>query len=59
MEVMESRHPLYDTPTTGAIWKGHFYYVANPHLDHLDANGAVVPSDTLARLVILRMPLEG
>ena len=59
LEVMEARHPLHDLPTTGAIWKNGFYYVANPHLDHLDARGAVVASDSLARLVILRLPLDG
>ena len=59
LEILESRHALYDLPTTGTIWKGGFYYVANPHLDHLDASGAVAPSDSLTRLVILRLPLGG
>lgn len=57
VEILESRHPLYDTPTTAAICKGRVYYVANPHLDHAAANGALTPGASLADLVVLELPL--
>jgi hypothetical protein len=57
MEVLERRHPSYDEPTTAAIWKDRLFYVPNSHLDHTDANGALVPADSLSDPVILVLSL--
>jgi sugar lactone lactonase YvrE len=57
VEILESRHPLFDEPCTGAIWRDHLYYVPNTHLDHANPDGTLAPSDSLADLAILRLPL--
>lgn len=55
MAILERRHPSYDEPTTGTIWKNDFYYIPNTHLNSTDAQGALALSDSLGDLVILKL----
>ena len=43
LTVLESRNPLFAVPTTGAMVDGWFYYIANSHVDQLDAAGSPRP----------------
>ncbi|HJQ38829.1 MAG TPA: SMP-30/gluconolactonase/LRE family protein [Thermoanaerobaculia bacterium] len=49
-EIIDSQHPLFDEPTTGAICRGAFYYFANTQLGRTDL-AALKP------IVILKTPL--
>ncbi|HKY06456.1 MAG TPA: SMP-30/gluconolactonase/LRE family protein [Blastocatellia bacterium] len=56
-EVIESNHPAYNIPTTGAIADGSFYYIANSQMRSFDAQGAIFSLDKLKPVVILKVPL--
>ena len=57
-EVLESRNPLFEIPTTGTITDdGTFYYIANAQLRKL--NGATIaPMDQLNEVKILKQALQ-
>ncbi len=57
-EVIESSHPAYSIPTTGAIAEGSFYYIANSQMRSFDASGAIFPLEKLKPVVILKVPLR-
>ena len=52
VEVLETGHPAFASPTTGVIARGAFHYIANSHVGELDDEGAV------SRPSSLRPPLD-
>jgi hypothetical protein len=56
-EVLEYRTPLVDDPTTGAVYHGGFYYIANSGIDNLE-NDEIVDPAKLAPVHIAYVPLE-
>jgi sugar lactone lactonase YvrE len=58
LEVLESRNPLFRTPTTGVVEGGAFVYLANPNLDALDEDGNLKKGAHLEEVVVLRAPLR-
>jgi len=56
--VIESNHPLYVIPTTGAIVGDNFFYIANTHLDSVGADGKISPSSKLRNPILLRVNLN-
>lgn len=57
VRALETAHPAFDLPTTGAVVGDSFYYIANSQLDHLDASGHLLRTEELAEPVILRLQL--
>jgi sugar lactone lactonase YvrE len=55
-EVLESRNPRFDIPTTGVVVGRSLYYIANSQLDRLD-QGRIKPDAKLAEPVVLQVPL--
>ena len=49
-EIIDSQHPLFEEPTTGAVCRDAFYYFANTQLN-------LPPDATLKPIVILKSPL--
>jgi sugar lactone lactonase YvrE len=58
-EVLETNHPLYDIPTTGALVGRDFYYIANSQLRSFDENGKLFPPEKLRNVTILKLMLPG
>jgi sugar lactone lactonase YvrE len=58
LEVLESRNPLFRTPTTGVVEGDSFVYLANPNLDALDEDGNLKKGAHLEEVVVLRAPLR-
>jgi sugar lactone lactonase YvrE len=56
-EILESNHPLYQTPTTGALVGADFYYVANSQLRSYDETGKLPPLEKLRSVAILKLKL--
>jgi hypothetical protein len=57
-EVLESRHPEFRMPTTGAIRGDTFYFIANSHLRRKDAEGQYPPGEQLTPPLILAVDLD-
>jgi hypothetical protein len=57
-EVLESRNPLFDIPTTGVPVGGALAVLANSQLDRLDEQGRLKPGPDLAEPVILEIPVD-
>ena len=57
-EVLESRNPLFEIPTTGVLVGGTLAVLANSHLDRLDEQGRLKPGAELAEPVILEIPVD-
>lgn len=55
-EVLESRNPRFDIPTTGVMAGNSFYYIANSQLDRVD-QGRIKPDAQLVEPVVLQVPL--
>jgi len=55
-EVLERGNPLFDTPTTGAVAGGAFYFVANSQLHNYGAKG-IVDRGKLRPISILKLKL--
>lgn len=55
--VLESNHPLYKIPTTGALAGRNFYYIANSQLRSFDENGKIFPLSKLENVRILKLRL--
>ena len=58
LEVLESRNPLFRTPTTGVVEGDAFVYLANPNLEALDEDGNLKKGAHLEEVVVLRAPLR-
>ena len=57
-EILESRNPSFDIPTTGVLVDGKIAVIANSLLDRLDDKGGLKPDARLAEVVILEIPVE-
>jgi uncharacterized protein (TIGR02246 family) len=57
-EVLESRNPLFETPTTGVVVGDSFFYIANSQLRSLDDQGQVRADARLEESVVLETPLQ-
>jgi hypothetical protein len=57
-EVLQSYHPRFAQPTTGAIAGDGFYLLANPQLAKLRPDWTTVPLEQLDPVVILRVALR-
>ncbi|HEX8368759.1 MAG TPA: hypothetical protein VF604_09470 [Pyrinomonadaceae bacterium] len=57
-DILESNHPLYRVPTTGALDGGNFYYLANSQLRSFDENGKLPPPEKLQNVTILKLDLR-
>jgi hypothetical protein len=58
IEVLEAANPQFDEPTTGAVAKGAFYFMANPQLRAFDENHHIWPKERLRDVIVLRLPLD-
>ncbi len=54
-EVLESYNPLFETPTTAALTGHSLYFMANPQVDKLSANGTMPPPDKLNDIVVVKL----
>ena len=57
-EVLESRNPLFDIPTTGVLVGGALAVIANSQLDSLDEQGRLKSGVELTEPVILEIPVD-
>ncbi|MDQ4120082.1 MAG: hypothetical protein M3209_01270 [Acidobacteriota bacterium] len=57
LEILESNHPLYKTPTTGVVDGKNFYYIANSQLRSFDETGKILPLEKLQNITILKLSL--
>lgn len=53
VRALETAHPAFDLPTTGAVVGDSFYYIANSQLDHLDPSGRLLRAEELVEPIIL------
>lgn len=56
VEVLESKNPLFELPTTGAVAGDEYYFIANPGLRSFD-DATIWPMEKLADPVMLRLAL--
>jgi sugar lactone lactonase YvrE len=56
-EILESRNPLFEVPTTGALCGDDFFYIANTQIDKTNAAGALTADANMKDIVILRLRL--
>lgn len=56
-EVLESKNRLFELPTTGAIRKGEYFFIANPGLRAFDDDGRIWPMEKLQDPVMLKIAL--
>lgn len=56
--VIESRNPLFDAPTTGAIAGSDFFYIANSQLERLGDDGKLQAGARLRSVQIMKAPLQ-
>jgi hypothetical protein len=57
-EVLESRNPLFDIPTTGVLVGGTLNVIVNSQLDSLDEQGRLKTGGVLTEPVILEIPVD-
>ncbi|HEX5719195.1 MAG TPA: SMP-30/gluconolactonase/LRE family protein [Thermoanaerobaculia bacterium] len=57
-EVLESRNPLFDIPTTGVLAGGALAVIANSQLDSVDGHGHLKSGVELTEPVILEIPVD-
>jgi uncharacterized protein (TIGR02246 family) len=57
-EILESRNPLFEIPTTGVVVGDSFFYIANSQLRSLDDQGKVRADAKLEESVVLEVPLQ-
>lgn len=57
VEVLESRNPLFDLPTTGVVVGDSYYFLANPQLRAFDESHRIWPRERLKDVVVLRLAL--
>ncbi len=58
LRVLESNHPLYAGPTTGAIVGDTLFYVATPQIGAFDDRGELLPREKLEDNLILALPIQ-
>jgi hypothetical protein len=58
VRVLETRHPLFAIPTTGALANGFFALLATSHLEALDENGKPKPDPDRGEVRVLKVPLR-
>jgi len=58
VKVLETRHPLFAIPTTGALANGFFALLATSHLEALDENGKPKPDPDRGEVRVLKVPLR-
>lgn len=56
VEVLESKNPLFELPTTGAVAGNEYYFIANPGLRSFEG-AAIWPLEKLEDPVMLRIAL--
>jgi sugar lactone lactonase YvrE len=56
-EILESRNPLFEIPTTGVVAGESFFFIANSQLRSLDEKGGLKPEAKLEEVVVLTVPL--
>ena len=57
-DVLQSYHPRFEIPTTGAIAGEGFYLLANPQLAKRSEGRIIVPPEQLNPVVVLRVDLR-
>ncbi|MEW6195031.1 MAG: SMP-30/gluconolactonase/LRE family protein [Bacteroidota bacterium] len=57
-KILESYNPIFNIPTTGAIAKDNFYFIANSQLGSFDAGGKIFPTEKLNPVKILKLSLR-
>jgi len=58
LEVLESRNPVFEIPTTGVVVGTDFYYIANSRLDQLTPEGHIKSLARLEPVVVLKVSLR-
>ena len=58
-EILESRNPLFEIPTTGVVSGSSLYLIANSYLESVDAQGKLKPDAPLGEATVLQIPLGG
>jgi sugar lactone lactonase YvrE len=58
VEVLETGHESFASPTTGVMARGAFHYIANSHVSALDDEGAVARPSSLRPPLILATPIR-
>jgi DNA-binding beta-propeller fold protein YncE len=58
IQVIESRNPDFDLPTTGAVAEGDYYYLANSQLESLGDDGRLKAGVRLREVLVFRARLE-
>jgi hypothetical protein len=57
VNTLEYRSPLVEIPTTGAIYRDHFYFIANSQIDQLDGEKIRNPAKLKpVRIVVVPLP---
>ena len=58
VRVLETRHPSFAIPTTGALANGFLALLATSHLEAVDENGALTPDPKRGGVQVLRVLLH-
>ena len=58
IDVLDEDHPLYASPTTGALVDDWFYYIATAQFGKFDEDGDLAPWDELSDTYILKLNLR-
>lgn len=58
MKILQTEHPEFVIPTTGTIYQGSFYYIANSHLRNLQPNGTIVREEELLGTKVFKIELQ-
>ncbi len=58
VKVLEANHPEWIIPTTGSIYSGKLYYIANSQLRAFQPNGSVLPLEQLKPVYVRAIALE-
>jgi sugar lactone lactonase YvrE len=56
--LLESKHELFEIPTTGTVAGSDYYFIANPGLRSFDENHVIWPREKLQDPVMLRIALD-
>lgn len=57
VEILESKNPMFEIPTTGAVAGDDYYFIANPGLRSFDDDHTIWPLEKLEDPVMLRIAL--
>lgn len=56
-EILESRNPLFQIPTTGVVSGSSLFLIANSYLESVDDQGTLKPEAPLGEATVLSVPL--